>query len=108
MFLPYILNDGVGIYKSFFPIVGFHKRDDDEETFWLRMLMFFSTIFVIIIALLYWEYSNEILVYIYDLYKIILGWGVDKMTVLHNGSKDVSNTNSYYNKYNSYMSNNDI
>ncbi len=106
MFMPYILNDGIGIYKSFFPILGFHKRDDDDETFWIRMLMFFSSIVFLLCGILYWEYSNEIILYIYDIYKMILDWGVDKMTLIHNGSKDVSHTKSYYDKYNNIM--NDI
>ena len=99
MVLPYVLSDDVGIYKSFRPLVGYAKRDDNDETFWTRIFILLSMIGMVLGCILFWQYTSYCLDIIYWIYDCIKQWGFKKMEDLHYGTNQIS----YVNKNRQYM-----
>ena len=90
LLLPYVLSDEFGIYKSFFPIIGYNKRTDNDESFWFRFSLFMSILSFSILAIFFKDYTIEILLYIFDLILSMRDWGLNKLTEMHSGGNQLS------------------
>ncbi len=99
MVFPGILSDDVGIFKSFFPIMAYQYRQDNNESLFFRVLLAIFMISVVILAILFWQYTAIICEFFINIYSVTRDWGLDKMEQFHNGSTQVS----YRNKNDEYM-----
>lgn len=103
MLFPNILTDEVGIYKSFFPIVGYAKQDDFEDQFYFRLICIGFLILSSLLTYFFSDYIYDILNFIFDSFSHISQWGTDKLTNYHNdrlnsGSSVLSRHEEYMKK----------
>ena len=101
MLFPNILNDEVGIYKSFSPLIGFFKREDSKDDVISRIIIAFILIITIIICYIFSDYISVLSSSILNTVINIKNWGFNKLNEYHNSS--TSNSISYKNKYNEYI-----
>ena len=103
MFLPNVLNDDVGIYKSISPIFGYFKREDTRDEVIARVVMVLSIIILSICCWVFWDYFYYCIEFISGIAKSIENWGYDKLTDYHaSGSKLQHN---YQARYDEHMKN---
>jgi len=103
MLLPYVLTDDVGLYKSFFPIIGYNKREESREEVMGRILIVLVIILLIISGYVFWDYVYYSLSYLHGIYRSIIEWGYDKMNTYHHGNS--VSTYNYKVKHEEYMRN---
>ena len=99
MLLPNVLTDEVGLFKSFSPIFGYNKRDDDKESLFARIFIAFTIITTIIGCWLFFDYIYIIWEYIHYIYSSIQSWGYTKLEQFHSGGTQIS----YTSKHEEYM-----
>lgn len=102
MFLPNVLTDDVGIFKSFSPIFGYFKREDDRDAIIARVVIVLGIVSTIALCYLFWDYVYEGIDFILSTYRSIENWGYEKLENYHNRS---SNSLSYTAKHDQYIKN---
>jgi hypothetical protein len=90
MVFPGILSDDIGIFKSFFPIMAYQYRQDNSESLFFRILLAIFMISVVVLGILFWQYTSIVCEFFLNIYTATRDWGLDKMEQLHNGSTQVS------------------
>lgn len=95
LLLPGVLNDDIGIFKSISPIIGYQVRDDNDETFWFRIITAVTCVMFVIVSLLFWQYTSLMVDFFYSIYEMTRDWGFNKMEEMHSGGNQVSIKSRY-------------